>query len=70
MHFGFGELDGKVHLVQFHLKSALYYYVQISRLEIGLGLTYLDLVRLEIESVSLPPSSVLLSYKCQTNCDA
>ena len=47
-----GELDSKVHLMQFHLKLA------DVRLEIGLRPTWWDLVRLETESVSRPTSSV------------
>ena len=50
-------------------KSALSGYARLSRLEIGLRLTWLDLVRLETELVSRPPFSVELfkedhQWKC------
>ena len=57
LRLGFGELDCKVHLVQLH-------FSRLGGLEIGLRPTWLDLVRLETESVSRPPSSVVLFLIC------
>ena len=57
LRLGFGELDCKVHLVQLH-------FSRLGGLEIGLRPTWLDLVRLETESVSRPSSSVVLFMIC------